>query len=80
MSPARAVALLSEQRPEFDGIEAVGPGPALAAVDFDVQGIKDEVLEPPGIEETMNSEAAESSLLAGDDRGVLGQAESLWRP
>ena len=61
---------------QLDGVEAVGFGSALAAIDLDTRRIDDEVLDAVSPEEAIEPEAVASGFVTGDNLGVLGKPEA----
>ena len=61
---------------ELDGVEAVGLGSALAAIDLDARRIDDEVLDAVSPEEAIEPEAVASGFVTGDDLGIPGKPEA----
>jgi len=57
---------------ELDGVEAVGLGSALAAIDLDACRIDDKVLDTVSPEEAIEPEAVASGFVTGDDLGSPG--------
>src|SRR5206468_1117945 len=74
---ALAVVPANEHLHELDGVEAIGLGPAPAAVDLDAGRIDDAVLDAMSQEEAMEPEAVAPGFVAGDDPGVVREAEPL---
>jgi hypothetical protein len=69
-----------EHRDQLGRVEAVGLGAALAAIDFDRGRVDHEVPDPFLGQEAMEPEAVAAGFIAGDHRGVDGQAEPLFGP
>src|SRR5262249_38397589 len=61
---------------ELDGVERVGLGPPHPAVDLDAGGVDDAGGDGFGDQEAMEPEAVAAGLVAGDDRGIVGEAEA----
>ena len=64
-----AVVPANEHRHQFDGVEAIGFGPASPPADFNRRGVDDDVLNPLVREEAMNPEAIAASFV-DDNTGV----------
>jgi hypothetical protein len=71
-----AAVITHEHGRELADVDGIALGAAGAAVDLDGGGVDDHVVDPAGGEGAMEPEAVAAGLVAGADRGVVGQAES----
>ena len=66
-----------EHHGQADGIEVVGLGASLTAIDLDTRGIDDDILNAVLEQEAMDPEAIATRLITALHRGVGGESEVL---